>query len=84
MILSDGVGDILEQDGLAGLRGRDDQRALSFAYGGEHVDYAGREIVGLTFAEFEFFVGEEGHEMLEGYAVTHVGRRQTIDADDVA
>ena len=33
VIFGDGVGDILQQDGLAGFGRRNDQAALAFAYG---------------------------------------------------
>ena len=41
MVFGNGVGDVFEQDGLTGLRGSHDKRALTLADGGEHIDHAG-------------------------------------------
>ena len=58
MIFGDGVGNVLEQDGLTGFGGRHNQGALSLADGGEHIYHAGGYVVAAAAArEIEFFVG---------------------------
>ena len=80
MIFGNCVGYIFEQHGFTGLRRRYDKSALTFADGREHIDYARREIAGCCASrEVKFLVGEERHEMLEGYAVAHEFGRAAVD-----
>ena len=53
MVGRDRVGDVLEQNGLAGARRRDDQCALAFAERRDDVDDAGREILDRRVFDFE-------------------------------
>ena len=80
VVFSYGVGDIFQKNCLTGLRGGHDQSALSFAYGGEHVNDAGRYVGGAAGGEVEFFVGEEGSQMLERHSVTDKFGRTAVDA----
>ena len=70
----DGVGDVLEQDGLAGLGRGDDERTLTLADGSEHVDYARGDVAHRPGGDVELLLGEEGGEVLEGDAVAHCDR----------
>ena len=80
VILGYGVGDILEQEGLAGLGRSDDEAALALADGREHVDHAGAEGAAASGGEVEFLVGEEGSEVLEGHAVADILEGTAVDA----
>ncbi len=63
----DAVGDVLQHHGLAGLGRRDDESALAFADGRNHVDDARGEILSAAVALFQDqgFLGEQGGEVLE-------------------
>jgi hypothetical protein len=45
MVVGDGLGDVLQQHGLAGARRRDDQRALALALRADQVDHARRLVL---------------------------------------
>jgi hypothetical protein len=64
MVLGDGVGDFLEEDGFAGARGGDDQHALALADGGDQIDDAHVDFGGAGLEE-EALVGVERGEILE-------------------
>ena len=64
---SDGVGDVLQHQGLAGFRRRDDQGPLTLADRCDQVDDPRRQVLGCTVAAFQrqSFVGEVRGEVLE-------------------
>ena len=69
MIGGDGIGDGLQHHRFAGARRRDDQAALAFADGAEHVEHAPGEI----------FLGR-----FQANALLRVERRQVVEEDLVA
>ena len=76
----DGVGNVLEQDGLTGFGLGDDHGALSFSDRGEQVDDA-RGGGGVFPRQAEFFLGKERSEVFEGDAVAHERGFAAIDPD---
>src|SRR5436190_3450563 len=81
MVFEDGVGDLLEEDRLAGARRRDDEGALALAERGDHVHDAHREIVGLGL-EADALARVERREALEGdRALRLVGVRVVDELD---
>ena len=84
MIGSDGVGDILHQDGLTRLWLSHDECTLTLTDRREEIDNTSAEVSGGTVAtECELLVGEERCKMLERYAVAHLGWLSTVDHLDV-
>ena len=79
MVGGDGVGNVLHQDGLTGLRLCHDEGALSFADGSEEVHHACREVVVVSFAEVELLIREERGEVVEGDTVAHHCRVFAVD-----
>ena len=80
MVAGNGVGNVLHEHGLTRFRLRHDEGTLPLANGGEEVDYAARKVVVFVArAECKLLFGEQGHEVLEGYAVAHLLRQQAID-----
>src|SRR5450830_363075 len=77
-LLADGVGQLLEDRGLAGLRRRDDQAALALADGAQQVHDARGRVV-LLGLEAQALLGEERRELLEHRAP---GRHLGVDAVD--
>ncbi len=69
MVGGDGVGDRLQQHGLAGARRRDDQTALALADGGEQVHHAAGDVLA---------------DRLHLDALLRVERRQVVEEDLVA
>ena len=49
VVLGDGLTEMLEQRGLAGLGRRDDQTALAFADRRNEINYPGEDVVRLAF-----------------------------------
>ncbi len=85
MVFGDGVCYIFEQHGFTGLRRCHDKSALTFTDGREHVDNASRDVASCCASgEVKLFVGEERHEMLEGYAVAHELRRAAVNRLNIA
>ena len=72
MIRDDGLGDVLEQDGLAGARRSDDQAALALADGREQIHDAGRERL-LPGFQMERLVRIDGSQAVEVAARILVG-----------
>ena len=68
VILDDGVGELLHQDGLAGLGRRYDQAALAFADRAEDVHDPHRQIAVFTL-ELELLFGIAGAQVVERDAV---------------
>ena len=62
VVVRDGVGDVLQHHGLAGLGRRDDQAALALADGRDQVDDAAGDVLGAAVAgsSFSRFVGNSG------------------------
>ena len=80
VIGSDGVRNVLHQNGLTCLGLRHDERALPFADGRKEVYDAGREVCRCTVAaERELLVGEEWRKMLERYTVAHFRGLPAVD-----
>ena len=73
MIPGDRLGDVLEQDGLAGTRRRDDQATLPLADGREQVHDARGERLG-TGLQDNVLVRVDGREVVEIAARIFVGR----------
>ena len=87
MVSCDGVGDILEQDGLTRLGLSDDQTTLPLAYGGKEVYDTHRYLVLYGRVawrlELELLIGEDRGEVVEGDTVTHLRGSTTIDSSDL-
>jgi len=64
MVCGDGVGDLLQEDGLAGAGGRDDEGSLAFADGSKQIDEPGAERFRSCFHVYSF-VGVNGYDVLE-------------------
>ena len=64
MVCGDGVGDLLQEDGLSGAGGRDDECSLAFADGREQIDESHTERFGSCF-QIYFFVGVNGYDVFE-------------------
>ncbi len=81
MILANALGHLLEQDGLAGARRRDDEAALSLADGGEQIDdpRGHRAALGLEAKLFRRVYDGQILERLQGCILR---RRQTADRLD--
>ncbi|MNM74426.1 hypothetical protein D3C81_861870 [compost metagenome] len=77
--------DVLQHDGLAGLRRRHDQAALALADRRAEVDDAAGEILGGTVAGFHLhaLVGEQRSEVLEQDLVLRVFRAIEVDRVDL-
>ncbi len=73
MVGCDGVGNILHEDGLTGLRLSHDERTLTLTDWREEVYDAGAEIGGAAVAtEIELLIREEWGEVLERNTVTNL------------
>lgn len=73
MVGCDGVGNILHEDGLTGLRLSHDERTLTLTDWREEIYDAGAEIGGSAVAtEIELLVREEWGEVLERNTVTNL------------
>ena len=79
MVGGDGVGHLLQQDGLTGLGLGHDQAALSLADGGEEVHDAGRDGAAFVPRDVELLVREQGREVVEGDAVAHFLGTASVD-----
>ena len=79
MVGGNGVGDVLQQDGLTRLGLGDDEAALALADGREEIDDAGRKVVVVSCAELELLIREEGREVFEGNTVAHDFGLQTVN-----
>ena len=82
IVLPDGVGQLLHQDRLAGLRRRHDQAALALADRREQVDHAHREVAGLAL-EDQPLVGVARLEVVEGDPVLGLLGLLVVDALDL-
>jgi hypothetical protein len=78
MVLTDGIGQLLHQDGLAGLGGGDNQRSLSLAQRREEVDHSHRQVAGLPFQPYTC-VRIAGAQVVEGYPVLRLLRFLEVD-----
>ena len=76
---------VLQHQGLAGFRGRDDQAALTPADGRDQVDDAGGDVFGAAVAalEIEPLVREQGRQVLEQQLVLLVVRLAEVDLVDL-
>src|SRR5690606_34624703 len=81
----DGCRDVLQQHRLAGLRWRDDQAALAFAYRRDHVDDACGEILGAAVAllELQPLPRKQRRQVLEENLALRVLGRIVIDLPDL-
>ena len=80
MVLSDGVSNVLEQQGLSGLGLCHNECALSLTNRGKEVYDAPREAVAVPGTEAELLVGEKRGEMFEGDAVAHFDGATAVDS----
>ena len=81
MVGGDGVGDLLENGGLAGAGRRDDEAARAFADGSDHVYDARLDEVGSGFQP-ELFDGVDAREVLEADRFGVFGERHVVDRLD--
>ena len=72
MVFRYGVGNVFHQKRLTCLGLCHDERTLSLADRSKEVNDASRETIAWTAAKCEFLIGEEGREMLKGYAVAYL------------
>ena len=79
IVLADGRGNLLQDDGLTSLWRSDDHGTLAFSDGGKHIDDTAGGRVVVPFGEVELLVGEEGSQMFKRYAIAHVFGCSTID-----
>jgi hypothetical protein len=79
----DAEGDVLEQDGLAGLRRRDDQPARPEADRAEHVDQAARGRAAPVLERDARLRVERG-ELREGLALAVLLGGHSLDGDEAA
>ena len=77
MVGRDAVGDLLEENRLAGLGRRYDQRALAAADRGDHVNYPGREKLGRC-REDELLVREHRRHVLEPWTLARGFRVRAV------
>ena len=82
---ADGLGDVLENDGLAGLRRRHDEATLAFPQGRDQVDDARDQVRGTAVAAFEHeaLFREQGGEVLEQDLVLPGVRLAHVDLVDL-
>jgi len=78
MIGTDGVGDFLKQDSLACSRGGDDQGALAFTDGTEHIDDANRHIL-FSCLQFQSLIREKRSKTIKRN--THFCHNRLIAVD---
>ena len=85
MVVRDRVGDVLEDDGLAGARLRGDQRALAFAERRDEIDDARREVLDgrILDLHLEPLVGIERRQVVEVDLVARLVRVLEIDGVDL-
>src|SRR5262245_47409623 len=85
MIGGDRVGNILQQNGFAGARRRNDQRALALADRGDDIDDPGREILlgWILILHLEPFVGIERGQVVKIDLVARLLRILEIDCVDL-
>ena len=77
-----GGGDVLEDGGLARLRGADDQSALALADGRHEVDDAGGDGV-LAVLHDEAFVRVDRREVAEAHAAAQLLDGRAVDGRDL-
>jgi hypothetical protein len=82
VILADGGGDVLEEDGFAAARGSADETALAFAERGDDIDDAGADGFGFGVFEDDPFRGEERGEFVEVCGRLPVFCGDAFDGDD--
>src|SRR5690606_20133411 len=82
VVLRDGVRDLLQHDGLAGLGRRDDQAALALSDRGDQVDDALGELLGNGL-EAQALLRVQRGELAELQARAGVLRRQPVDRVDL-
>jgi hypothetical protein len=82
MVLRDGIGDLLQDHGLAGTRRRDDQAALPLPDGCQEVDQAGGQI-GTLVLEVDQLVGIERGEVVEERDLLGLLRILVVDRLDL-
>ena len=78
VVLGDGVGDLLQQDGLAGLGRRGDERPLALSDRAQQVDDAGLDAAVLGL-EVELLLRIERRQVVEQDLV--LGRLRTLEVD---
>ena len=83
VVVRDGVGDLLQQRGFAGLGLGDDHAALALADGREYVDHAQRKVGLQRIFQPQTLVGIPRHQRLEGLAAQRLLRRLAVDFADV-
>ena len=76
---ADGLGDLLEHDGLAGARRRDDERALAPPQRGDEVHGAGDDRPGDGILQNDALGGKGGREGVKGLWDDPLGRGHPLD-----
>ena len=82
VVLGDGVGDLLQQDRLAGFGLGYDQAALAFANGRKQVEHA-HVGFGSAGLDVEVFVGIERREVVEALSFFDGARHTAVDFVDL-
>src|SRR3569832_665788 len=85
MIVGDGLSDVLQDHGLAGLGRRHDHAALALADRRHQIDDARGNVLGAAVAllQTEALVGEQRRQILEQYFVLGVFGRLVVDLVDL-
>ena len=82
IVLGNGIGNLLHQDGLTGFGLGHDECALAFSDGRKEVDHAAGKRCLSAGGKFELLVGEEWGEMLKSGAIAQLFRGESVDAFD--
>ena len=80
VIGGDGVGDLLQNHGLAGARRSDDERALAEAQRRNHVDHARFDLARAKHLKMDALVRVERGEVLEGRKIVDARRVAAVHA----
>jgi len=81
VVVVDGEGDVLHEGGFAGFGRGDDEGALAASDGAEEVDEAAGDGAALVL-ECESWLGVDGGEFFEAFALGEVLWREAFDFDE--
>ena len=83
MVEGNGIGHLLEEGGLTGLRLCHNKTTLTFSYRGKKInDTRGKSLLRMT-RELEFLIGEKRREALKRNAVANTVGSEAIDAEQL-
>ncbi|MNQ92933.1 hypothetical protein D3C85_1083760 [compost metagenome] len=85
VVVSDALGDVLQQHGLTGLGRCDDEATLTFTDGGRQIQHAGGDVFGRAVATLhaQTLVGVQGGQVFEQDLVAGVFRTVVVDVVDL-